>query len=87
MTIPEGVEVAKRTLSELLPDVDETSWRLEELETPPYGTNWRFTFSAIVDPANPASSLAAVLRSRRITKQVEIDTQSGSLISMKNVAA
>ncbi len=86
MTIPEGVEVAKKSLSELLPDIDDT-WQLEELETPPYGTNWRFTFTATVNPNTPATGLAAILRSRRVAKQVEIDSQSGSLISIKNAAA
>lgn len=87
MTVLEGIEIAKKNLIEVLPEMAHGPLQLEELETPPYASRWRFTFSTILAPANTTGSLAEVLRSRRIAKQVEIDTESGSLVAVKNTAA
>ena len=85
MTIPEAVAVSRKHLIELLPELRDTEIRLEELDVPPYGNKWKFTFSAVSSPV--ATTLGAVLRSVRVTKSVEIDPEDGSLLSMRNAAA
>lgn len=87
MTVQEGIEIARRNLLEVLPEMANSPLQLEEFETPPFASRWRFTFSTTMSPLHPASSLAEVLRSRRISKQVEIDTETGSLVALKNSAA
>ena len=86
MTVPEAVDISKKHLVELLPELRHAEIRLEELDVPPYGNKWKFTFSAMSLPSS-ATSLGSVLRSVRIAKSVEIDPESGSLLSMKNAAA
>ena len=87
MTVQEGIEIARKNLIEVLPEMAASPLQLEELETPPYGSRWRFTFSTTLTPSHPNSSLAEVLRSRRVSKQVEIDTETGLLVALKNAAA
>jgi hypothetical protein len=86
MTVPEGMEVAKKHLEELFPELSKSEIQLEELEVPPFGNRWRFTFSTTLPPKN-ANTLVQVMSQRRVTKLVEIDPQNGDLIAMKNVAA
>jgi hypothetical protein len=89
MTVPEAVEVAKKHLVSVLPEYASGNLLLEELEVPPFGSRWRFTFSAISPSASSgaATSLAEVLRGRRVVKAVEIEAESGQLVSVKNAAA
>ena len=65
MTVQEGIEIARKNLIEVLPEMANSP----------------------LNPTHPNNSLAEVLRSRRISKQVEIDTETGSLIALKNAVA
>ncbi|WP_198152136.1 hypothetical protein [Granulicella tundricola] len=87
MTIPEAVEIAKKHLVEVMPDLASSTIELDELETPPSGSAWRFTFTAIrpSDPNN--SNVLELLRSRRSTKSVEVNSVDGSLLAIRNRAA
>jgi hypothetical protein len=89
MTVPEAVEVAKHHLVSVLPEYAAGNLQLEELEVPPFGTRWTFTFSAVSPAASngQAINLAEILRGRRVVKSVEIEAESGQLISVKNAAA
>lgn len=86
MTVPDAIEVARNHLVTVLPDYAKADLQLEELETPPSGSRWSFTFSAILPATagNYAANLAEVLRGRRVSKSVQIDAESGSLVSVKN---
>ena len=87
MTVPEAVEIAKKHLTDILPELAKADLQLEELETPPYGSRWSFTFSAILPvPAGAGATFSDVLRGRRVTKYVQVDTDTGALISVKNAA-
>jgi hypothetical protein len=87
MTVSEAAETAKKHLKALLPELASADVRLEELEVPPYANRWRFTFSATI-PTPVGASLTQVLTSRgRISKLIEMDPETGDLISMKNAAA
>ena len=87
MTVPEAVEVAKKHLVSILPDLAGAYLQLEELEAPPYGSKWSFTFSAMLPTGGgPASTLSEVLRGRRVSKAVQLDSETGALISVKNAA-
>ncbi|WP_128913842.1 hypothetical protein [Granulicella sibirica] len=86
MTVSEAIEVAKGHLTTVLPEL-AASFQIEELETPPYRSNWSFTFSALPASGEASSALAQLLRQRRVTKSVEIDAESGALISIKNAVA
>jgi hypothetical protein len=87
MTVPDAVSIAKKYLVDVLPDFTQASINLEELETPPNGQTWRFTFSAVMPLPSGALSLQDALRSRRISKSVEIDRETGDLLAVKNAAA
>jgi hypothetical protein len=89
MTVPEAVEVAKQHLVSVLPDYAAGNLQLEELEVPPFGTRWTFTFSAIAPSTSNGQgvNLAEILRGRRMVKAVEIEAESGQLVSVKNAAA
>ena len=86
MTVSDAIEVARKHLVTVLPDYAKADLQLEELETPPFGSNWSFTFSATlpVSGGSYAANLAEVLRGRRVSKAVQIDAESGSLVSVKN---
>ena len=90
MTVPEAIQIAKKHIVEVMPDLvsADAAIELDELETPPHGSKWRFTFT-VVQPldAKPDSSLMQLLRSRRSTKSVEVDSADGSLIAIRNQAA
>jgi hypothetical protein len=86
MTVPEAIDIAKRHLVSTLPEFSETSPQLEELETPPSGSKWKFTFSGSF-PVSPDASLAQLLRGRRVSKLVEIDPETGDLLAVRNTAA
>jgi len=88
MTVPEAIVIAKNHLVEVMPDLASASIELDELETPPHGSKWRFTFTA-VQPlvTEPDMSLRELLRPRRSTKSVEVDSSDGSLIAIRNQAA
>ena len=87
LTLQEAIDKAKNYLATVLPEVPASSVQLEELETPPFGSKWRFTFSASLPVTSNAISLADALRARRISKSVEIDPESGDLLAIKNIAA
>jgi hypothetical protein len=87
MTVAEGVDVAKRHLSSIIPELSDAPLQLEELETPPYASTWRFTFSAVLQQQNDGQTLVQLLRSRRVSKLVEIDRETGFLLAVKNAAA
>jgi hypothetical protein len=90
MTVAEAVEIAKSHLTDVLPEFGKANVQLEELEAAPHHSKWSFTFSATLPPSSSSAygvSLAEALRGRRIAKSVEIDSDTGSLLSIKNVAA
>jgi hypothetical protein len=87
MTVPEAIDIAKHHLSTTLPEFSDTPVQLEELETPPYGSKWRFTFSASLPVTGNAINFAEVMRGRRISKSVEIDPSDGALLAVKNAVA
>jgi hypothetical protein len=89
LQVKEAVEVAKQHLVSILPEYASGNLQLEELEVPPFGTRWTFTFSAISPSAasGAATNLAEMLRGRRVVKSVEIEAESGQLVSVKNAAA
>ncbi len=88
MTVPEAIQVAKKHLVEIMPDLASAEIELEELETPPHGSKWRFTFTAVqpFDYERDAP-LRRLLKSRRSTKSVEVDSTDGSLLAIRNQAA
>ncbi len=86
MTIAAAVEVARTYLTEMFPEFERDTMQLEEIETPPDGKTWSFTFSVFLPPAQ-GDSLADLLRGRRLTKAVEVDRADGSLLSVRNKAA
>ena len=86
MTVPEAIEAAKGHLTVVLPELND-ELQLEELETPPFKSTWRFTFSTTLPNSAPATTLAQLVRGRRISKSVEIDSETGALLAVKNVAA
>jgi hypothetical protein len=90
MTVPEAIQIAKRHLVEVMPDLASSSAAIEldELETPPNDSKWRFTFT-VVQPldSKPDMTLFELLRSRRSTKAVVVDGSNGDLIAIHNQAA
>ena len=86
MTVPEAIDVAKEHLALVLPEYATTAVHLEELETPPFGSKWRFTFSMNLLTQGADLSLGQLVRSRRVSKSVEIDPQTGDLLAVKNAA-
>jgi len=90
MTVPEAIEIAKNYLVEVMPDLASApaAIELDELETPPHESRWRFTFT-VVQPFDASSNatLIQLMRSRRSTKSVEVDSSDGSLIAIRNQAA
>jgi hypothetical protein len=88
MTIPEAIQIARKHLVDVMPDLASAEIELEELETPPHGSKWRFTFTAIQPlDAKPDMALYELLKSRRSTKSVEIESSDGSLVAIRNQAA
>ncbi len=87
MTVPEAVDVAKKHLHTILPEFAGVNLQLEELETPPFGSKWRFTFSGVFPVPTNALSFSDIVRGRRISKSVEIDPETGDLLAVKNAAA
>ncbi len=88
MTVPEAIRVAKEQLAQVLPEFGRADVQLEELETAPYASTWRFTFSVTLPPAGEsAMSLQEMIRGRRLVKSVEVDAVTGNLIAVKNKAA
>ena len=87
MTVPEAIQRSKDLLGSVIPELRPSDLQLEELETPPFSSRWRFTFSAIL-PINPSGtlSLPELMRGRRVSKAVEIDPETGDLISVKNAS-
>jgi hypothetical protein len=73
MTVPDAVAAAKRHLAEVLPEFGSPDAELEELEARPGSPTWRFTFSVFLPPVEE-NSLAALLRGRRLTKSVDVDS-------------
>jgi hypothetical protein len=88
MTVPEAVEVARQHLITILPEYAEANLQLEELETPPFSSKWSFTFSATkTGAARDTVSLAQIVRGRLVYKSVQIDSDTGALLSVKNASA
>jgi len=88
MTISEAASKAKEHLVEVMPQLENDTLRLEELETPPHGTRWRFVFSATPTVTRETSSiLSAITSSRRVAKSVEIESTDGSLVAVRNAVA
>lgn len=87
MTVPEAVDVAKKHLETVLPEFADAVLQLEELDTPPSGSKWRFTFSGTFPQSSRTMDLAEILRGRRVSKSVEIDRETGVLLAVKNAAA
>lgn len=87
MTVQDAIVRAKEYLKTVLPEYADADWHLEEVETADHRGNWLLTFSAIRQPAaNSENSLAAWLRSARVTKSVEL-AQTGELLAVRNRAA
>ena len=87
MTVPEAVEVARQHLVTIIPEYAEANLQLEELETSPFSSKWSFTFSATKSgAANNTVSLAQVIRGRLVYKAVEIDSETGALLAVKNAS-
>ncbi len=84
MTVAEAIAKSKQHIGELLPELG-ANLQLEELETPPFGSKWRFTFSAIL-PSTSGANVSQLLKSRRVSKTVEIDSETGDLLALKNAA-
>ena len=88
MTVAEAAARAKGHLVEVMPELGNDSLKLEELETPPSSSRWRFVFSATPTvEASPGQVLGSILDFRRVAKTVEIEREDGALIAVKNVAA
>jgi len=88
MTVAEAATRAKGHLVEMMPELGNDSLKLEELETPPSSSRWRFVFSATptVD-VSPVQIGGSILDFRRVAKTVEIEREDGTLVAVKNVAA
>ncbi len=65
------------------PDFATRDLRLEEVEKPLNERRWRFTFSAAAPEESTGNGLADLLRARRTRKALELDADSGLLISIK----
>ncbi len=84
LEVKDAVTKAKEEIAGLFPEFANRDLRLEEVETPPAERRWRFTFSASVpEEESTGNALADLLRARRIRKAVELDPESGFLISIK----
>ena len=83
LDVKEAVAKADSEIALLFPDFANRDLRLEEAETPLRGGYWRFTFSAAVPDEPSSSNLADLLRPRRIRKAVELQPDSGFLVSIK----
>ena len=86
LTVTEGIEKAKEHLTLILPEI-YGNLQLEELETPPFGSTWSFTFSGLSMVPDGRPTLSQLIGTRRVAKSVQIDSQTGDLLSVKNVAA
>jgi hypothetical protein len=88
MTAQDAAERAKVYLKEVLPEYANAEWHLEELETTVGKRTWLFTFSATSENKHPVDmSLEDFLRPYRVTKQVEVDSETGDLLAIRNKAA
>ncbi|MGC2621557.1 MAG: hypothetical protein WA414_21110, partial [Acidobacteriaceae bacterium] len=88
MTVQEAVGKAKDYLREILPEYSNAEWQLEELETPTHRGSWIFTFSAASEKKpSHAMSIQDYLRPYRVTKVIEVDSDTGDLIAIRNKAA
>lgn len=84
LDVKDAVSKAKEEIEMLFPDFAGSDLRLEEAETPLSVGRWRFTFSAAVpDETVGGNSLADLIRPRRMRKAVELDPDSGLLVSIK----
>jgi hypothetical protein len=83
LEVKDAVSKAKEEIEGLFPDFATRDLRLEEVETPLSERRWRFTFSAAVPEESIGNGLADLLRARRMRKAVELDPDSGLLISIK----
>ena len=83
LDVKDAVGLAKTELALLFPEFAELDLRLEEAETPLDKGRWRFTFSAAVPDAPTHNSLAELLKPRRIRKAVELQSESGMLVSIR----
>ena len=84
LTVDEALVRARSEMTRLFPELGQDV-RLEELETPLAASAWKFTFSAFVPCAQgeDANALAALLSAARKRKVIELEPESGELISIK----
>jgi len=88
MTAQEAVGKAKAYLKDVLPEYANAEWQLEELETAADKHTWLFTFSATRQGKSPLNlSIEDFLHPYRITKLVEVDSETGELLAIRNKAA
>ncbi len=83
LEVKEAVTKAKEEIIALFPDFATHDLRLEEAETPLSAARWRFTFSAAVAEEPSGNTLADLVRPRRKRKTVELQADSGELMSIK----
>ena len=87
MTVQEGADRARQELVDLFPNLQDADVRLEEAEVPPAGPRWSFTFSAVLpkrDGNDESDRVEWLLRPLRQTKAVEINSDTGELIAIRN---
>lgn len=87
ITVQEATDAAKKYLTESFPEFAESGLRLEEIESPLKGGLWTFTFSAAIPGESGGNSLLDALRPRRWQKLVQVESDSGILVAVKNKAA
>ena len=88
MTVQEAIAKAKEHLAITLPEFAGAEWRLEEIETAARRPTWLLTFTASTDRKTSSDmTLADFIRPFRVSKVVELDSETGDLLAIRNKAA
>jgi len=85
LNMQQAVERAKAQIGLLFPQFPVAELRLEEAETPLSLGKWRFVFSAPtpLEAEESSSPLASILRATRTRRVVELEPETGDLLSIK----
>jgi hypothetical protein len=81
----EAVEKARGYLGEVVPEFAAMNPKVEEMVLTPDSSEWKITFYVYSgDPNAKVTSLADLMRPRKIEKVVSIAQKDGTLIAVRN---
>jgi hypothetical protein len=80
----QALEKARGYLEEFIPDFAALDPKVEEIAVTPDSSAWKITFYAYRGDRSEATTLAELLRFRRIEKVVVVSAPDGALIGISN---